>query len=704
MRKTLLILLSILLPLEGAWSQTLCERFADPPASARPHPLAVASEERLVTEPGKKLTWETRDVKGPGIRVLHFTDYSASREYEHVATLAIRLSGPTRVEDLSLVYEADGRIIWKVPEGSWRVYQFGASPSGKVAWAPDMFRTFRERRGYSLFPWLPVLAGEELCGPRATGQFLFDWRRTLAESLGEPYGRPDGIERKRSMEIPCSVVRPDLSGERSSLPMAQIRESASAAHLFGKALVAAGAFLGPKSYLYGPENMKFTADVALSCGLNLFAYDPSVHGDETWADEAQAWTDYLARSCFLLQQGRYQADVLYYYGEDNTVSGLFERSLPEIPDGYSYDFIHSGGLLRAVFPIDGNLVTESGMHYRMLVLGPACRALTLPVLERIVYLAESGVPVCGTFPEEAASLSDDQLSFDRLLRRLRPLFLEMPLSHALRQSGIEPDFIAPSGWAYVHRETDAEDIYWIRNFTGEKASSVILVRGGQGQPRILDPATGSCRAVHGYTSPDDYRYFQLDLEENDALFVVIGKRAERENPVPPAVREPLVTFEGLWKLSFESGRGAPATTFFDHLMSYTESAHPDIRHYAGTVRYSKEFELKKKQLRKVPFFEIDLGTVNSLARVTVNGHDAGVVWKAPFRVRIPADYLHPGTNVLEVKVENLWPNRLIGDLQPGSLKWAEAAGLDRSASDFYTASSPLFPAGLLGPVTLSAIQ
>ena len=139
-------------------------------------------------------------------------------------------------------------------------------------------------------------------------------------------------------------------------------------------------------------------------------------------------------------------------------------------------------------------------------------------------------------------------------------------------------------------------------------------------------------------------------------------------------------------------------------MSYTESAHPDIRHYAGAVRYSKEFELKKKQLRKVSFFEIDLGTVKSLARVTVNGRDAGVVWKAPFRVRIPADYLHPGTNVLEVKVENLWPNRLIGDLQPGSLKWAEAAGLDRSASDFYTASSPLFPAGLLGPVTLSAIQ
>ena len=96
---------------------------------------------------------------------------------------------------------------------------------------------------------------------------------------------------------------------------------------------------------------------------------------------------------------------------------------------------------------------------------------------------------------------------------------------------------------------------------------------------------------------------------------------------------------------------------------------------------------------------VDLGSVKNLARVSVNGHDLGVVWKAPFRVEAPAQYLHEGDNTLEVKVINLWPNRLIGDLQPGAKRrWTY------ESSHFYTKDSPLLPSGLLGPVMLSRIQ
>ena len=109
--------------------------------------------------------------------------------------------------------------------------------------------------------------------------------------------------------------------------------------------------------------------------------------------------------------------------------------------------------------------------------------------------------------------------------------------------------------------------------------------------------------------------------------------------------------------------------------------------------------MKKKQLKDVSAWEIDLGSVKNLARVKVNGHDLGVVWKAPFRVEVPAEYLHDGRNELEVKVINLWPNRIIGDLQPDAVrKWTF------TASNWYTADSPLLPSGLLGPVTVSSLH
>ena len=400
-----------------------------------------------------------------------------------------------------------------------------------------------------------------------------------------------------------------------------------------------------------------------------------------------------------MQQGRFKADILYYYGEDNCITGLFGNKLPEIPVGYAYDFVNPYALQRAVFPIDGHLVTESGMSYKLLVLGPNCKTMSYALLERILYLAKAGIPVCGTLPERCASLTDHQEAFDLLLLQLKPLFLDMPVEAALKAKGIEPECVLPEGWAYVHRETDREDIWWIRNFSGAPDSSVILVRGGEGQPRLLDPATGLVRRINASTSQDGYRFFKLDMEANDALFVVIGKAPETPVPAAHIRKEQVLTMDGSWKLSFESGLGAPATAVFDHLMSYTESKDPNIRYYAGTVTYRKTFSLKKKQVKGASAWEIDLGDVKNLARVKVNGYDLGVVWKAPFRVEVPAEYLHDGANDLEVKVINLWPNRIIGDLQPDApRKWTF------TASNWYTADSPLLPSGLLGPVSVSSLH
>ena len=630
---------------QAATAQTLVEGFTGSTRTARPRVLAPSTEKPNLPAPdtSRKLTWHSMEVEGPGIRVLHFPDFSVLPDYEHVAMLGISLPSPVvSVHDLSLIYEPDGRVIWKVLEGNWRIYQFGASPSGQVTWIPDMLREFKERRGYDLFPWLPALTGEVLCSPGETDRFLFDWRKTLRELFLVDPARLDGMDRKRTDGIPVSTFGKD-SGPGV---WADIRESASVAHLFGPQLV-------PGENLPGetlPVDMKSTVDTALLCGLNQFG---AVDTKETWDGEREVWTDYLARSSFLLQQGSSKADILYYYGEESSAT----QQVPDIPEGYSYDFIQPEGLLHSVFPVDGRLTTESGRYYRVLVLGPDCRVMSGAILRRILYLAEKGVPVWGTVPEQAASLADNPVEFAALAERLRALVPDMPLDIALREKDIVPDCIAPAGWAFVHRETDEDDLFWIRNFSGASSTSVVMVQAGQGLVRVLDPATGEVRRINGYTAPENYRYFVMDMEEDDALCVAIGKTPEFALPVTPVGHKRLLTLSGPW----DRIPGAP-----------------------GTVTLRKNFSLSKFRMRNATSFELSLGDVRDLAHVYVNGHDLGTRWKAPFRLDVPADYLHPGVNTLEVKVVNLRP----GDLP----SYAVRKGVNAATS------------GLLGPVTVSAVR
>jgi hypothetical protein len=91
----------------------------------------------------------------------------------------------------------------------------------------------------------------------------------------------------------------------------------------------------------------------------------------------------FARSSYLLQQGKFVADVVYYYGEDNNITGLFGGKLPDVPEGYNYDFINADALINLLSVKDGKLVTPSGMSYRVLVLDSNARTMSLPVLRKI---------------------------------------------------------------------------------------------------------------------------------------------------------------------------------------------------------------------------------------------------------------------------------------------------------------------------------
>jgi hypothetical protein len=184
-----------------------------------------------------------------------------------------------------------------------------------------------------------------------------------------------------------------------------------------------------------------------------------------------------------------------------------------------------------------------------------------------------------------------------------------------------------------------------------------------------------------------------------------------------SVPEP-VSIAGPWELRFPPKLGAPESVTLAELISWTKHDDPGVKYFSGTATYVKRIDVPQALLQKGSVLMLDLGTVREIAEVKLNGKDRGVLWKPPFRVDITGA-AKPGPNDLEVRVTNLWPNRLIGDEQlppdadynPGSAirAWPEwlLQGTPRpsgriafSTWQHWHKDSPLIESGLLGPVAL----
>ncbi|MCX6623685.1 MAG: hypothetical protein NTY38_21975 [Acidobacteria bacterium] len=151
-------------------------------------------------------------------------------------------------------------------------------------------------------------------------------------------------------------------------------------------------------------------------------------------------------------------------------------------------------------------------------------------------------------------------------------------------------------------------------------------------------------------------------------------------------------------MRFTPGWGAPGKANFEKLVSWTDRPEAGIRYYSGAATYDVSFDVPATSLTSELHLELDLGVVNNLAEVRLNGQDMGVLWKPPFRVDVSKSLKAKG-NRLEVKVVNLWPNRLIGDESLPREKRFTKTNMFK-----FTATSPLKPSGLLGPVRIVATR
>jgi hypothetical protein len=635
--------------------------------------------------------------------------------------------------------------------------------AGTQNWTDHMFADFEARRGYDMRPWIPVLSGHIVESAEASDKFLWDYRKTLADLVtANHYDQlttilkergmrryseshearrafiGDGMEAKRTADVPMSAAWTPGGfggdeGDFATVYQADIRESASVAHIYGQNVVAAEALTAMGTdWAWSPALLKPVADYAMACGLNRFVIHTSVHQplmdkvpglslgpfgqwftrNETWAEQAIAWTTYLARSCYMLQQGKYVADIAYYYGEDNNITVMYSgrggKGLPAIPEGYSYDFVNADALVNLMSVDNGQIVTPSGMSYRVLVLDPNSRYMTLSVLRKIRDMVNSGAVVSGTKPVQTPSLADDPEEFDTIVNELwategvnstgkGKVYASAPLSEVLKSENVARDFIAQGGSAklfFVHRKVGDIHIYWVANHDDRTDDMEATFRVEGMEPEIWRPETGMIEKA-SYRVENGVTKVKLHLEPVDAIFVVFKNRTSLKSfTLPETAETRLAVIEGAWDVFFQTGRGAPEKAVFTSLTPWNENENRGIKYFSGTGTYSKTIQAPVEWFTSNAQLWIEMEDVQNLAEVAVNGKSLGIVWKKPFKINV-TDALKQGDNSLEIKVTNLWVNRLIGDRQPD-----EKNPVTFTTSRPYAADTPLKPSGLLGPVTI----
>jgi hypothetical protein len=627
--------------------------------------------------------------------------------------------------------------------------------AGFQNWTDDILDQFAKRRGYDPAPWLPVLTGRIVDSAAASDAFLYDFRRTLTDLMAEAhYGSVAQIAHARGLTAYGEALeapnRPSLGDDlamrsHADVPMgamwmfkpgrgpqpahaADIKGAASAAHLYGRTYVGAESMSSMFQYwAASPRELKHVADTEFALGVNRFSIHSSVHQplidkapglslwlfgqyfnrNESWAEQARPWVDYLARTSWMLSQGRYAADVAYFYGEEAPIVTLADQGrLKDAPTRYGYDFINADALAGLTSVKDGTIVTPSGMRYRVLQLGGASQRITLPTLRRIAELVEAGAVVVGDKPSSSPSLADDIGAFKVLADRLWSggpetrvgagrVLSAMPVEAAFARIGVTPDqeVLGQAGNAlrFLHRVLDEGDLWFVSNPEGNAFTGDVAFRATGRAPELWDAETGTNSPL-SYRTENGRTIVPLRLAGSGSALIVFRQPTDQttRTVTPPAERT-LATIDGHWSVTFQPGRGAPEGAVKMPAGSWTDSKETGIRYFSGVATYSRTVRVPRTKAGSRTI--LSLGEVNDLAELWVNGTHVRTLWHAPYRADV-TDALRRGDNRFEIKVANRWVNRLIGDAQP------RAAKIGWIVAPAYSAKAPLLPSGLKGPVTL----
>ncbi len=644
---------------------------------------------------------------------------------------------------------------------------------GPQNWTAEFPQEFSKRRSYDIRLWMPVLMGIVVESPELSERFLWDFRQTVSDlflnnyhlrlselaaeygikSSREAYGNicVNNLKYFETSDFPVSEFWqpgqnhfPDFASYRNTLKVA-----ASAANVNGLPRASAEAFTYTgrfRSWNEHPFLLKGIGDRAYCEGVNHFylhlyahqAYDEMIpglthrhagghfHRHNTWWEYSKPWNDYMARCQYMLQQGRFVADVIYFFGEGAPLS-VSDMTL-NLPQGYDYD-VCSYNILQQMEVRDGKIVLPSGMTYHYLLL-PNTDRLTLSSAEKIKELVESGAQVIAQKRIVGTPGLSDYPEADQKVKHIASqlrdqgqIITENNWEKIFQVDKIQPDFIG-GGLNYIHRKMDEDDIdiYFVANPEPNIVVNTCSFRISEKIPELWNPETGEIRELPEYEISNGYVTIPLLFQPMQSWFVVFRKKKSTGSSNSKNFPEyhAITDINGPWQIGFDSKWGGPAKPVtFDSLSDWSKHADLGIRYYSGTAAYEKTFILSVSQLSQSTPTLLDLGQVEIIAQVRVNDKECGITWKPPYRVDI-SHAVKPGLNKLEIDVVNLWANRLIGDEQlPEDCDWIDWQVLKEWPEWFrkddihrpterytfttvkvFDKADTLYPSGLIGPVQI----
>jgi hypothetical protein len=695
---------------------------------------------------------------------------------------------------------------------------------GGQNWTADFSDEFKKRRGYDPTPFLAAFTGRVVENPQLTERFLWDVRRTIADLFADNYygyfaelchsnGLLAAIEPYtgpfESLQCgkPADIVMGEFwaSGQQIGT---SVKLAASVAHIYGKQIVGAESFTASPGGQHGrwlddPYSLKALGDYQYCTGLNRFIFHryamqpwtnrwPGMtmgqwgfhfERTETWWQQGKPWIDYISRAQFMLQQGRYVADVAYFNGE--SAPSEMRQGNPPLPPGYQFDAINADVLLHHAGVTNGRLNLDGGASYAVLVLPPDDPNMTPALLQRISDFVRAGLTVVGAKPQHSPSLENYPHCDSQVQSLAKKLWGKVngsnitenvfgkgrvvwgqPLYTVLFELNALPDFAfhgsdTNSKIIYCHRQTDGAEIYFVSNQRAQSDAAECSFRISGKTPELWNALTGEIYPAPIWHEDNGRTYVPLRFGPADSMFVVFRKdsggdhfvsldvqtksnyeviggkgswvhvrafgpidgefRAASGKVSKVSVLQPpeVPPIAGDWQLNFPTNWGAPDSITLDKLISWSEHTNTGVKYFSGTATYEKEIQIPTNAIGWDIW--LDLGNVKNFAEVSLNGKSLGVLWKPPFRVNLQ-NAVRAGTNLLQIKVTNLWPNRLIGDEQlPADREWNGKQlkewphwVLDGQPSPTgrYTFTTwhhwlkdqtPI-ESGLLGPVTISAAQ
>lgn len=331
------------------------------------------------------------------------------------------------------------------------------------------------------------------------------------------------------------------------------------------------------------------------------------------------------------------------------------------------------------------------------------------------------------------------------------IYTDELICNVLQEKGTFPDFQYKSSRKdalidYIHRQTKDTDIYYVVNRNEQSEYLHTTFRIDSKIPELWDPITGNITQCPIYAINNGRVSLPMFLEPFGSIFVVFRKTVETHceqltwnglNLFPNLPTDTFTTAPFIsqtdgsllpvlpgeysftlstgetksfsidktteikinppWDVSFSSDWGGPSDISFDKLTLWNRHSNPGIRYYSGTAVYQNSFELSPEKYKNKRVY-LDLGEMYNIAEIYVNDKSVGIWWHPPFTGDI-TDFLNEGINKLEIRVTNLWPNRLIGDNYLPENKRYTKTNVGKFVSDY-----PLRPSGLAGPVKIRLLD